>query len=243
MKIVPALCYLIYGLMAASLLLLDWPSLSPLTALLVCLAGIFIADLLSGILHVYLDYLPFPKDAGIERAYFYVGPRDSAEYLESKAVIFKPLSAVHLLSFNFKIHHWKPKAINRKDYAWHALDTMPPAYLVVIASFFLPPTAALCAVVVSFFVLNTQFIHSCIHDTHKSVFWKRVVRQLQKLHIIYSFETHMTHHRDGRENFCLITGWANFLLNPVCALLFRRQVLNHALWESLRHPNQPPPMG
>jgi hypothetical protein len=242
MKAVTALACLLYGLMAASLLVLDWHALTFLPVLVACLLAILCADFASGVLHIYLDYLPFRAGAGIERVYFHVGPRDTPEYLAFKASIFRHCSRVDLLSYNFKIHHWKPKAFTRKDYAFHALETMPAAFPVLLASFFLPPTWALGAVVMAFFVTNTQFIHACIHDTDRSVFWKKTVRVLQRMRVIYSFETHMEHHRHGQKNFCLITGWANPLLNPLAAQLFRRGVFKKELWDSLKQPERPPPV-
>lgn len=238
MNLAALLCWSLYAVLAAALALLDWPALSPLAALCAALAGIFLADLLSGIIHVALDYVPFPANAGIERVYFYVGPRDTKEYLDFKASVFSGRPLIDRLSFSFKIHHAKPKAMNRKTYAEHALETIFPAYPIALLAFVLPPSAALGAVVTAFLVMNIQFIHACIHDTPKSRFWKAVIRQLQRVHLVYSFGTHMVHHRDGEKNFCLVTGWANPLLNPVCAWLFRRGVLKRELWESLRYPDR-----
>lgn len=234
MKLAPLLCALLYGVLAAALALLDWQDISPLSAVLAALLGVFLADLLSGIIHVYLDYVPFPAGAGIERVYFYVGPRDTREYLDFKASVFRGRPLIDRLSFSFKIHHWKPKAMNRKTYAEHALETIGPAFPIALLAFVLPPSAALGTAVTAFLVANIQFIHACIHDTPRSVWWKKIVRALQRVHIIYSFETHMIHHRDGQKNFCLITGWANVVLNPLCALLFRTGVLKQNVWESLR---------
>jgi hypothetical protein len=234
MTLATLLCGLLYAVLACVLATLDWPAISPLAALLAALLGIFLADLLSGIIHVYLDYVPFPAGAGIERVYFYVGPRDTREYLDFKAQVFRGRPLIDRLSFSFKIHHWKPKAMNRKTYAEHALETIAPAFPIALLAFVLPPSAALGAAVTAFLVANIQFIHACIHDTPRSVFWKKAVRLLQRLRVIYSFETHMEHHRHGQKNFCLITGWANVALNPLCALLFRRGVLKQNVWDSLR---------
>ena len=53
------------------------------------------------------------------------------------------------------------------------------------------------------------------------------------MHIIYSLEAHMQHHRHGVSNFCLITGWADFVLNPVFRVLVKMKVIDTANWVSL----------
>lgn len=231
-RLANALCIALYALLAVSLVRIDWQGIAPLAVVPLILVGIFIADLFSGVLHVYLDYLPLNARVGLDKLYF--TPRGAEDFAALKHDVFARCSPVDKISYNFKIHHLKPRYMNRKSYALQVLDTTPPAFVLALASLCLPATASLAAVVVSFFIANTQFIHACIHDTDKSVFWKGVVRTLQRVGVIYSLETHMIHHRDGRENFCLITGWANFVLNPICRVLMRADVIKSEYWATLK---------
>lgn len=232
--LVNLLCLLLYVALGVSLWWLPWAQLSPAIVLALTLCGIFLADVISGLLHVFLDYFPLNRKAGIDRLYFFSGRRDTAEFRDLKSAVFAQCSVTDKISYNFKIHHLKPKYMNRKSYSFQVLDTVVPAGVLALLSFLLPPAAALCAIVVSFFVANTQFIHACIHDTDKSVIWKKVVQAMQRMHIVYSFAAHMEHHRYGQTNFCLITGWGNIVVNPLSALLFRHGVLSRDYWEQLR---------
>src|SRR5688572_33333562 len=44
------------------------------------LAGWYIADMLSGLVHMFMDYHPCPRGKGLDRLYFYEGSRGSEEY-------------------------------------------------------------------------------------------------------------------------------------------------------------------
>src|SRR3546814_4506013 len=44
------------------------------------LAGWYLADLASGMVHMFMDYHPCPKGKGLDRLYFYQDSRASQEY-------------------------------------------------------------------------------------------------------------------------------------------------------------------
>lgn len=228
-------CAAFYAAFLLGLARTDLAALEPHTLLFIIPLSIFVADFLSGVVHIFFDYYPVNREAGFYEMFAFQGDRGAAEYqaLLKRVHAHPSTSIVDRLSYSFKIHHIKPRAMNRKTYAVHMLETVAPALVVVLAAFFCTPAVALTLLLTGFLLANVQFVHACVHDTPRSVFWKRVVHGLQKLHIVYSLESHMTHHRHGVSNFCLITGWANFLLNPLFRLLVRYGAIDPANWVSL----------
>jgi len=233
--IASTVCAAFYAVFLLGLAHVDYATLEPVALVLIVPLSIFIADFLSGVVHVFFDYYPINREAGFYEMFAYQGNRGTPEYLAlMKRVHAHPSTTIiDRLSYGFKIHHIKPRAMNRKTYAVHMLETVLPAFLAVLSSFAFAPEVGLTLLLTGFMLANVQFVHACVHDTHRSVFWKKVVHVLQKLHIVYSLDTHMVHHRHGVSNFCLITGWANFLLNPAFRLLVRYKVIDPANWVSL----------
>jgi hypothetical protein len=198
--------------------------------------AIFLADFFSGVVHIFFDYFPINRKAGFHELFSFQGDRSSPEYLSlKKRVITHPAtSIIDRLSYSFKIHHVSPLAMNRKSYSVHMLETVVPASLIALLSITLPSSARLTMLITAFLIANVQFIHACVHDTHRSVFWKIIIHQLQRLYVIYSLDTHMQHHRYGTSNFCLVTGWANFALNPLFRLLLLLKLIDTSNWVSLK---------
>lgn len=232
--IAAALCFVFYALQLWGVLQTDWAGLGALELLMLVGLGIFVADFLSGVLHLCLDYYPLNTKAGMDKIYFYVGDRATQSFLQLKQEVMRRASLVDMLSYDFKIHHCKAKKMNQKTYPVLMLETVLPALALTLLGIFLPQPWGVCLLVTGFFVAQIQFVHACVHDTPRSVFWKRVIQKLQQLGVMYSLAEHGAHHRDGQANFCLITGWANRLLNPICLWLFQKQIIQREFWEQLR---------
>jgi hypothetical protein len=109
---------------------------------------------------------------------------------------------------------------------------MGPPLILLLLSIGLPAEGALTLLLAAFLVANIQFTHSCVHDTERSVYVKAMVHCLQKLRVMYSIEAHMYHHRYGISNFCLLTGWADLVLNPAFDFLLKHGVVSRANWTS-----------
>lgn len=235
-------CAMFLLLLLAGVARLDPAGLLTPLLLLQVLVAIFIADFVSGVVHIWLDYRPVNAAAGFRAMLDYEGNRGTPEYLAMRAAAFRHPSTtlIDKLSYNFKTHHLRPRAINKKSYAQHMLDTVAPATALALAAFLAPAPYALTMLIAAFFIANTQFVHACVHDTHRSRFWKGVIRRLQRLHIVYSLDTHMQHHRYGVSNFCLLTGWANFLMNPLFRLLRHFGVAREEHWSTARTRSREP---
>lgn len=242
-RLANATCALFHVLLAVGLASVDYRELGLLTLPLILLAAIFLADLLSGIVHIWLDYYPVNTVAGFDHLLDYAGDRNSAEYqaLRQAAWSHPTTSPIDRLAFNFKTHHQRPRAMNRKTYAEHMLETVTPAIGLVLATLALPAAIALTLLITAFLVANIQFVHACVHDTHRSVYLKRVIRALQRARIVYPLAVHTHHHRYGISNFCLITGWANIVLNPLFALLLKHGLVNRDNWTAFGAARPPVP--
>lgn len=228
-------CAAFYAILATGIVMTDFSGMALPMLLLAIPLAIFLADLFSGMVHVFLDYYPINREAGFYEMLAYQGDRAQPDYLalRKRVLAHHTTTLIDRLAYDFKIHHIKPRAMNRKTYAIHMLETVVPATLLALAALLVPAEGALTLFVMAFLVAHVQFVHACVHDTPRSVFWKRLVHLLQKLHVVYSLESHMQHHRHGVSNFCLITGWANVVLNPVFRLLVKLRVVDPANWVSL----------
>lgn len=233
-------CLLFYALLLVAIATIDYRALTVPWLLLILPLSIFIADFLSGVVHLFLDYYPINEKAGFDRLYVYPGDRGSEEFLALRRQVHAHPATrlIDHLAYTFKIHHDRPRAMNRKSYAEHVFETVAPAAVVLAGAFVAPPAVALTLAIAAFLVANVQFIHACVHDTHRSRFWKAVVHRLQAWRVMYSTRAHGIHHRDGVSNFCLVTGWANVLLNPLFALLLRYHIVDRYHWAP---PGAPPP--
>lgn len=77
-------------------------------------------------------------------------------------------------------------------------------------------------VVFSVFNLFTQLAHAAAHGIfpRRSLLGK-ATRRAQKMGLLVSCETHHLHHTLFDVNFCIVTGWANPLVNFLYASFYR----------------------
>lgn len=231
-RIATVTCLTFYALLGVALLQVDYAAIPPIALAVSIPLALFLADFLSGLVHVFLDYYPINGKAGFDRMYVYSGKRNSDEFKALRRAVYAHPDArlIDHLAYSFKIHHDRPRAMNRKIYPVHVFETVIPASVVVLLSFAAPPAIAFTLAVAGFLVANVQFIHACVHDTPRSRVWKPVIHRLQRWHVMYSARTHGIHHREGVSNFCLVTGWANPLLNPLFRLMLHVGIANRYHW-------------
>lgn len=76
------------------------------------------------------------------------------------------------------------------------------------------------AIALGVFVALTQVTHYYAHCNSRSKLVHHIVRVLQILHIIVPRESHQRHHSEPFDrDFCLLSGWNNWWLNPLVRLL------------------------
>jgi hypothetical protein len=232
---------LFYLLLAGALVSLDWSSLNLPMVILVLLGSALLADFLSGIWHLFIDFYPLNHHKGVDRVFFYKGDRNSEEFLRLSADTFAQISWLDRLSYKFKIHHVKPMAVAKYGFNQVFLDNAVfafiPLLLVIADRLFLqgiPAGIALALLLMGFFFANIEFIHSCVHQSPRFPRGRKIIRFFQQLRLIYPTEVHTSHHRGDGVGFCFITGHANFLVNRICGLLLRHGVVTDARWHG--HP-------
>lgn len=189
------------------------------------LLGWFLADLVSGIVHMVMDYRPSPPGIGLDRLYFYEGSRESGEYLRMRRTAFAQLSPIQRITYDFKNHHPRPDALGRRSMltqvgATVLFTTLPFAILanavLVLAGWPVPVVALL----VSFLTGATfaQYFHGTLHRAENP--WP--VGLMRRLGLLMRLDDHRHHHGTLARDFSTINGWSNPPLNAFFRLAHRR---------------------
>src|SRR5205085_570774 len=104
-------------LFALSLLLSLWLAGTPDWRWIPAALGAwYIADLLSGLTHMYMDYRPCTPGVGLDSLFHYAGSRESSEYVELRNRIWARISIFERLVYDFKNHHPRPEALGRRPF-------------------------------------------------------------------------------------------------------------------------------
>lgn len=188
------------------------------------LLGWYLADLMSGAVHMYMDYKPCRTGIGLDRLYFYEGSRESVEYLTMRDATFAKLGPFERLVFDFKNHHPRPDALGRRDIVTLIgssvlFGTLPASLLLNLACLAFPLPGGVIATVVTFLIGTTfaQYFHGALHRT--DVPW--IMTALRRVRLLMRPQDHAYHHATLTCDFSTNTGWSNPLLNRVFAHLQR----------------------
>lgn len=191
---------------------------SPWWLLLLLPVSLYVADALSGLAHLFLDYRYTTPGVGLKELYFYQGDKGSQDYLAKRAVAMSKISPLEKVVFDFKTHHLSPGALARRSFLRLAAPMVafigfPVALLCALLFAFdlANPTALLLATLVSLLLSVAQYAHSCSHRKENGA----VVTFLQHTGIFISREKHDTHHQDLGVDFCILSGIANPLVNRI----------------------------
>ena len=76
----------------------------------------YLADVLSGLTHMYMDYRPCTPGIGLDRMFHYAGSRESEEYLALRDRVLPRISPFERLVYDFKNHHPRPEALGRRPF-------------------------------------------------------------------------------------------------------------------------------
>jgi hypothetical protein len=191
------------------------------------LAGWYVADLMSGVVHMYMDYRPCPPLPGLRRMFFYEGSRESDEYVTLRNETFARLGPFERLVYDFKNHHPRPDALGRRSLR----VTVQPTVLFTTLPFTLAVNAAIGGLAIAgiatpgwvlaglmAFVLGTtfaQYFHGALHREDVAV----PVRLLRATRLLMRPEDHRAHHETLMRDFSTINGWSNPPLNLAFRLL------------------------
>jgi hypothetical protein len=187
-------------------------------------AGWYGADLMSGAVHMYMDYRECRPGIGLDRLFFYEGSRESIEYLTMRDAAFSQLGPLERLIYDFKNHHPRPDALGRRSMRVQigstVLFTTLPFMLLANALFLLLPLPIwLLAGTVSFAIGSTfaQYFHGTLHRQDNP--WP--VRLMRRIGLLMNPQDHVRHHETLTCDFSTINGWSNPALNVVFRF-FRR---------------------
>jgi hypothetical protein len=208
-------------------LALAWPSLD-WRVLPAALVGWFAADLVSGLVHMYMDYRPCRPASGLKDLYFWEGSRDSPEFMARQDEVYGQISLFERIVYDFKKHHPFPDLLGRHSFL-HLMKG-PTFLLVLPASLtlnlvflaFRPPAWLLVGVVVLLTgAAMTQAFHGALHRDDVGL----CLRMLRGARLVMSRRAHKLHHDTLTQDFAVINGWSNPLVNLCATTLLRMRVL------------------
>lgn len=195
------------------------------------LAAWYIADLLSGVTHMYMDYRPCTPGIGLDRMFHYAGSRESADYLELRDSVLPRISPFERLVYDFKNHHPRPDALGRRPFLVQIGSTilfvsLPMSILLNLVSFAGPLPGWFIAGAVVLIVGGTlaQYFHGTLHRPDNP--W--IVRAMRRTRLLMTPEAHALHHATLRQDFATNTGWSNPLVNVVFRVATNRGWLSEA---------------
>lgn len=195
------------------------------------LAAWYIADLLSGVTHMYMDYRPCTPGIGLDRMFHYAGSRESADYLALRDSVLPRISPFERLVYDFKNHHPRPDALGRRPFLVQIGSTilfvsLPMSILLNLASFAgpLPGWFVAGAVVLIAGGTLAQYFHGTLHRPDNP--W--IVRAMRRSRLLMTPEAHALHHATLRQDFATNTGWSNPLVNVVFRVATNRGWLSEA---------------
>ncbi|WP_243395797.1 fatty acid desaturase family protein [Sphingomonas oleivorans] len=194
-------------------------------------AGWYLADLMSGIVHMYMDYRPCRAGVGLDVLYFYEGSRESEEFLRLRDETMRRIGPFERLVFEFKNHHPRPHALGRRTLLRQIGSTvivasLPFSLLLNMANLLWPVPAWATAGAVTFLLGGTfaQYFHGSLHCERVPGF----ITLLRKAGLLMTPAAHQLHHDSLQRDFATNNGWSNPLLNAVFRALRRRGMLGDA---------------
>lgn len=195
------------------------------------LAAWYVADLLSGLTHMYMDYRPCTPGVGLAEMFHYSGSRESADYLTLRDRVLPRISPFERLVYDFKNHHPRPDALGRRSLLVQIGSTilfvsLPVSLLlnllcVVIA---LPGWLIAGAVVLIVGGTLAQYFHGTLHRADNP--W--IVHAMRRVGLLMTPEAHALHHATLRRDFATNTGWSNPLVNAIFRVATSRGWLTEA---------------
>ncbi len=194
------------------------------------LFGWYLADFFSGAVHMYLDYRALPGGQEIARLYHHQGRRDTDAYLKLKAQVFARLGLVDRITYDFKTHHPRPRALGRRAFL-DQVSVAAPALLPLALAFNLadriwpmPGWAATGALVFFAGGAVSQHLHGTLHRDRNP--WP--IRLGRRMGLLITPQAHEGHHRTLDRDFSVVSGWSNPLLNRLFRIAHRAGWLRDA---------------
>ncbi|MES2269981.1 MAG: fatty acid desaturase CarF family protein [Pseudomonadota bacterium] len=192
------------------------------------LVGWYGADMLSGAVHMYMDYRPCVTGVGLDRLYFYGGSRESQEYQTMFRSAMKRINPLERLVYDFKNHHPRPDALGRRGVVRLIGSTvlagaLPLSLLMNAAAVMLPVPGWAIAAMVALLLGGAfaQYFHGTLHRADNV--W--IVQVMRQTGLLMTPAAHQLHHDTLKRDFSTNCGWSNPLLNRVFKIAYEKQWL------------------
>jgi hypothetical protein len=218
---------IILGLLIASLggniaLALQEPTWLAIPA---ALLGWYFADLLSGLIHMYMDYRPCTPGKRLADIFFYEGSRESELYLSMRRDRMAMVGPFERISYDFKNHHPRPDALGRRP-LWRLIGStvvagaLPLSVLGNIAGFYGQAAGWAMAGLSAFLVGGSfaQYFHGTLHRAQNPAF----VKLMRKSGLLMTPAAHQLHHDTLQRDFATNCGWSNPVINALFRALRKR---------------------
>lgn len=223
----------ILGLFLASVGLNLWGALRDPQPWIVpaALLGWYLADLLSGLVHMVMDYRPCPEGRGLDEVFFYEGRRGDAEYRALFHQRMQSLNAFERISYDFKNHHPRPDALGRRA-VWRLIGStviagaLPLSLLGNLGMLLWPVPGWAMALLASLLLGGgfAQYFHGTLHRSHCPWF----IVALRRARLLMTPEAHQIHHDTLKRDFATNCGWSNPAINWLFRTLRARGFLDDA---------------
>lgn len=189
------------------------------------LAAWYAADLLSGLIHMYMDYRACRPNMGLDALFFYEGSRESEEYQRMFRDRMKQLNPFERISYDFKNHHPRPDALGRRA-LWRLIGStviagaLPLSVAMNVAALVWPVPGWMMAGGFAFLVGGgfAQYFHGTLHRDENPWF----IKGMRKLGLLMTPQAHQIHHDTLKRDFATNSGWSNPLVNCLFRLLRAR---------------------
>lgn len=195
------------------------------------LAGWYVADLLSGLTHMIMDYRPCTAGVGLAEMFHYAGSRESTDYLALRDRVLPRISPFERLVYDFKNHHPRPDALGRRSFLVQIGSTilfvsLPFSILLNLRCLAVAVPGWLVAGAVALAIGGTlaQYFHGTLHRTDNP--W--IVNAMRRVGLLMTPEAHALHHATLRRDFATNTGWSNPLVNAIFRVAINRGWFNEA---------------
>lgn len=186
-----------------------------LEIIVMCLGGVLFADVVSGIVHLMLDYEVGSNDV----------LRLHVEHSIPAVIAFEQNSDIFIKAkprdkylWNFHSHHDAPypSADSKLTLVKQIVFPMtPPLAGFTVAALFGVMPAWLCIILATGFALGpiSQFTHFLAHARTRGLVKSKVLMFMQDWHIILHPAVHRSHHIHFDREFCILNGWGNPIVN------------------------------
>lgn len=195
------------------------------------LVGWYLADFMSGLIHMYMDYIPCTPGVGLAEIYFYEGSRESEDYIRLRDQAWARISPFEKVAYDFKNHHPRPDALGRRDLVFQVKATvlfisLPFSLALNLACLVWRPPGWLVMGLVVFLVGGTlsQYFHGSLHRQRNPA----IVTLFRRVGLLMTPTAHGLHHATLTQDFSVINGWSNPALNLIFRALMRWRVITPA---------------